>query len=145
MQSCWKVVEKLLKSCWKVVQSSTRLCKVLYCSIYPISTFLTEWVSGWVTWQILEILTHLNTLNYHELPWSNLIYLQLSLITLNYLQLPWITMNYFGLPWIILNSFAKFHISIFLTQWVTDWVSDMADPWDAYASKKSNIQPTNPP
>ena len=56
---------------------------------------------------------------------------------MNYLDLPWLTLTYIELPWIIFKSFAKFHISIFLSEWLTDWVSDMAYPWDAYASKNA--------
>ena len=35
----------------------------------------------------------------------------------------------------VVQSCVTFHISIFLTELLSEWVSDMADPWDAYASK----------
>ena len=33
---------------------------------------------------------------------------------------------------------SSIYPSLWLTEWVSDRVSDMADPWDAYASKNLN-------
>ena len=30
-----------------------------------------------------------------------------------------------------------------MTEWVTEWVTDMPSPWDAYASKKLNLSLLN--
>ena len=93
------------------------------------------------------------SLNSFEVPWITLYYLESHSITLNYLKslkISWNPLkflkalksqNFLEMPikfcmfCKFLKSCSKFHISIFVTHRQAGRVSDMADPWDAYASK----------
>ena len=103
--------------------------------------------SPWIILNDLKL--QLNTLNYLndlDLSWFS----WLSWFTLNYLELPWIALNYLELScialncleshWIIFKSFAKFHISIFVTQWVTWQILEMLTHLKIYNQNKIDIE-----
>ena len=139
----------VLPSNWQVNGYKNIRCMVPLATIrYNLVSLGTTWypwlplvtiVHHWVPFGTIgNYLVPLGTIWYHWVPFSIIENHLVPWGTIGTIKYHWVPLGTIGYHWVpFLVRFREFQVCQEANpEWVTEWVTDEARPWDAYASKK---------